>query len=211
MPSVEVTAADLLAGGAIATALTLASFAARRDLAVPLKFGLPILVIVVCALSVSALMLGHAWRPIALFATLVTVSAMIAETDRRLCLIPDPLVAGLFALAMASPIGVQWSAALLGATLLGGMFLGVRAFFAAVGRREALGLGDVKLAAAIGALLGPYDGLLAAALAGIATLSVAIPSTLLSGGAISQVRIPFGIGLAAALVAVLAFRMMLAP
>lgn len=207
MPSAEMSAADLVTAGAVATALVLGAFAAKRDLGAPLKIALPALLAAAVSVIGLALALELAWRPIALFAALLMVSATIAEIDRRSCLIPDPLVAGLFALALAAPLGVHWSLALQGAALLGALFLGIRALFAAAGQHEALGLGDVKLAAAMGALLGPYDALLAVALAGVATLSVAIPATRIAGRTNSQIRIPFGIGLAAALVAVAAFRL----
>lgn len=205
-PLVDMGGPDLLLLAALAAALALAALAARRDLALPVSFGAPALVGVVAAGAAAGQLLAMDWRAGAALAALLAICALIAEIDRRSFIIPDPLVAGLFALAVARAFGVIWQEAMAGALILGGLLLGVRFWFERMGRAEALGLGDVKLAAAMGALLGPQYGLLAVALAGVATLSVAAPA-LARGGAPRAARLPFGIGLAAALAVLASLRL----
>lgn len=74
---------------------------------------------------------------------------------------------------------MAWPRCLIGAALGGALFLGLGYIAQAVFRRPALGLGDVKLAAAMGALLGPgyyfiSFFLLAAVLGGVIGLVVLI-------------------------------------
>lgn len=129
-------------------------------------------------------------------ATVVGVSAicaLISEVDRRHYIIPDILVVALLAIAVAAPF-VSRIDQLLGAILIGGLFLAVRTGFRQLRGAHGLGLGDVKLAAAMGALLGPTLGLTAVAIAAGATaLLLAVRR------AKSTTAAPFGIGLSAAL------------
>lgn len=197
---------DLLLLAALSVAAVLATLAARRHLTLPLSVGAPILASIVAAGASAAWLLAADWRAASALAALCVICALIAEIDRRSFLIPDPLVAALFALAATGTFGVSWQEALAGVLTLGGLLLGVRFWFERMGRAEALGLGDVKLAAVMGAVLGPQAGLLAVALAGVATLTVAAPA-FGRGGALREARIPFGIGLAAALAVVSLLRL----
>lgn len=197
---------DLLLFAALTVALALAAMAARRDLSVPLSVGASALAGIVAASAATAWFLAGDWRTASVLTALCIICALIAEIDRRSFLIPDLLVVALLALAATMTLGIGWLAALAGALTLGGLLLGVRFWFERLGRAEALGLGDVKLAAAMGALLGPQHGLLALALAGVATLTVAAPA-LVRGGAQREMRLPFGIGLAAALAAMAVLRL----
>lgn len=201
--------ADLLLFAALTLALALAALAAKRDLSLQFLVGAPALACIVAAGGAAAWLLAGDWRAASALVALCVICALIAEIDRRTFIIPDPLVVALFMLAAIAPLGITWLEALAGALTLGGLLLGVRFWFERMGRAEALGLGDVKLAAAMGALLGPQHGLLAVALAGVATLTVAAPA-FVRGGAGRETRIPFGIGLAAAL-AVVAVLRLLAP
>ncbi len=191
-------APDLLVFAALTTALMLAAFAARRELGVALSVGPPVLVCVVGTGASAGWLLAADWRTASALTTLCIICALIAEIDRRSFLIPDPLVAALFLLAATGIFGLSWKEALAGALTLGGLLLGVRFWFERMGRAQALGLGDVKFAAAMGTVLGPHHGLLAVALAGVATLTVAA-SAIAHGSAHRDERLPFGIGLAAAL------------
>lgn len=142
----------------------------------------------------------------------ITVCALaIAAFDARLFLIPDGLVVSLGALALAAPFAPPPVTQLLGAAALGGLFLGVRLAYRRMRQIDGLGLGDVKLAAAMGLALGPERGLMA--VAGAAALAaawlvltrqrpVASPDAL---PARAPAAAPFGVPLALALVAAVAF------
>ncbi len=176
----------------------LTALAVRRDLGVPLRWGAPLTFATISLTYALALTLGAAQTQALAFASVAAASVAIAEIDRRHYLIPDLLVAALMCVALLFPF-VTPAEALTGALCLGGLFLAVRHGFANTGRAEALGLGDVKLAAAMGALLGLQFGLIAVAIAGVATLAVAAPAALRGGGSATQIKTPFGIGLATAL------------
>ncbi|MFB3881996.1 MAG: A24 family peptidase [Armatimonadota bacterium] len=159
----------------------------------------------------------------------VFIAATIAVvfTDLDHMIIPDGLViaafvAGVAAWALAAASGqlallsvrLPWGGVALPRWLAGGVvgvvvFMGVRAFSQLLFRREGMGLGDVKLAGAIGAMLGP----------GMAMLSfgLAVATGAVLGLALIALRVrrrmeylPFGPFLAAAsLVALLAPRWLL--
>jgi leader peptidase (prepilin peptidase)/N-methyltransferase len=82
------------------------------------------------------------------------LAAMLLVDLRRL-LIPDIHVILLLALAVAWPEPMTWAQVALGALLGGGLLYAVRFVFRRLRGVEGLGLGDVKLMAAIGALAGP--------------------------------------------------------
>ncbi len=154
----------------------------------------------------------------------VFASAIVATvfTDLDHMIIPDGLViAALVAAVMAETIGVVFehvpllsvrvdaTGLALPKVVAGGIvglavFVGVRAFSLLLFRREGMGMGDVKLAGAIGAMLGPGLALLSFGLAVAAGAVLGLMLILL------RVRrrmeyLPFGPFLAAAaLVALLA-------
>ncbi|MEQ1707813.1 MAG: prepilin peptidase [Terricaulis sp.] len=193
----------LLAG----TAAFLTAAAMRGDLGIRLSAGLPILAVAIAALAALLALITGAWATSIVLSALFVTCGLTAEIDRRHCLIPDPLVFAIALLALAAPFGDAWTTQGLGALLLGGLFYGVRRAFAAANAPDALGLGDVKLAAAMGAFLGPYFGLIAVAVAGLATMSVLVVSRATSPPAkLTGAGAPFGIGLAAALAATAAAR-----
>jgi leader peptidase (prepilin peptidase)/N-methyltransferase len=80
-------------------------------------------------------------------------------------------------------------AALFGAALGGGVTLGIALLYRSVRGADGLGMGDVKLMAAMGFYLGAYS-LLALALGSLIGTIAVLPA--LSRGAGARTRIPFG-------------------
>ncbi len=111
----------------------------------------------------------------------VVIAVIFTDLDHMI--IPDQLVvAGLAAAVLGEVIAARHGApwllhlslgaqalplprALVGAALGLGLFALLRVFSQVLFRREGMGLGDVKLAAAIGAMLGPVPALLSFGLA----------------------------------------------
>jgi leader peptidase (prepilin peptidase)/N-methyltransferase len=197
---------DALALFATLVALALATMAARRELAFPAYVSAPFLALVVFMVAATLIALGTDLSAAVVLAALLPICVLTAETDRRSHIIPNTLVAALATLAAAAPFGDALSVRAIGAMLLGAIFLGVRSAFGLAGRDEALGLGDVKLAAAIGAFLGPYYGALAVAIAGMATI-VVMTVRIREGGSAALSGAPFGIGLSAAAIVISAARL----
>jgi leader peptidase (prepilin peptidase) / N-methyltransferase len=108
------------------------------------------------ALVTAALIwaLGHgpadAWR----VGALVSVCLAIARIDLAKLIIPDTLVLGLATLALTAPLHISIIEQIIGAVVMTAVFLGVRFAYRAWRGVEGLGLGDVKLAAVMGASLG---------------------------------------------------------
>lgn len=184
---------------------------------------LSMIVIFACGAAASATLMfefgGACWRALALIAITATlllalglahggaipvwsvaastalIAAAIAAIDARRFIIPDALALALAVLAIAASAN-PWLEMALGAGLLGGLFFAVRAAHQSLRRAEGLGLGDVKLAAAIGLLLGPQLGLwVVAAAAGSTALWLAARRVIASGDAPPTVA-PFGAPLA---------------
>lgn len=180
---------DMAALVALTLAASLSAWGARRDLQMPLSLTLAAFV---CATAAATLVGSNSLAPIA---ALVLVCLLIAETDRRHTLIPDMFTLAIFALAFVMPFGDDIATRLIGAVALGGTFLLIRQACSAWRGVDALGWGDLKLATAMGAVLGPTYGFAAVAIAGVATLLAV--TIRVRGGAI-VVGAPFGIGLATA-------------
>lgn len=87
----------------------------------------------------------------ALAATLLAAAVI----DARWLVIPDLHVAAVALLALANPLALPRQDMALGALVGGGLLLAARALFLRYRGVEALGLGDVKLMAALGCLAGP--------------------------------------------------------
>lgn len=112
--------------------------------------------------ALTAVLAGGLWLRFgptpSTLAYFVLAAGLVAVTfiDIDHMIIPDSLslggVAVGFLSSFATPLG--WKASLLGAAAGGGSLLAVYLGYYAVTKREGLGLGDVKLLAAIGAFLG---------------------------------------------------------
>ncbi len=124
-----------------------------------------------------------------LFAGLLAVTFI--DFDHRI--IPDSLslggVAVGFAVSFATPLG--WQGSLLGAAVGGGSLLAVALGYYAVTRREGMGLGDVKLLAAIGAFLGWPAVLFTIFASSVVGALVGLGLAALGGGGL-KLELPFG-------------------
>jgi leader peptidase (prepilin peptidase)/N-methyltransferase len=89
-----------------------------------------------------------------LCAVAVCLTAVLVA-DGRWMVIPDVYVVALAILGLAGAAQIGWLMAAVGAALGGGLLAAVRWAFLRFARLEGLGLGDVKLMAAIGLLVGP--------------------------------------------------------
>jgi leader peptidase (prepilin peptidase)/N-methyltransferase len=147
-----------------------------------------------------------AW-PVALASMLLgTLMIAGAEVDARTFLLPDTvtlgaLAAGIAAAAALDPIDPGWSAlaAALRASGTAAALLAVRAGYARLRHREGLGLGDIKLAAAIGAWL-PLPAIpICFALAANAALMLVLLARQRGRAMAATAKLPFGAFLCPAL------------
>jgi leader peptidase (prepilin peptidase)/N-methyltransferase len=138
---------------------------------------------------------AQAWRWGLIAASLCAV----AVVDACWLVIPDLYVAALFALAVG---WMDWPSALLGAAIGGGLLAAMRWAFLRLREVEALGWGDVKLMAALGALSGGHQVLWIIVAASIIGIAVALVRGRADGG----LRLaPLGACAAAPALAVLGF------
>jgi leader peptidase (prepilin peptidase) / N-methyltransferase len=147
-----------------------------------------------------------------LLAASVVLVLAIVETDTRRLLIPNAATAGLIVIAIVSGFlgeGASVADRLSGMALGLAMFWTVRVVFQRQLGREALGWGDVKLAGALGAMVGLWDFPTALLVAcGItAAFFIAKRGLRLHSGAPAA---PLGVGLAIAGIAVPLFTTLVA-
>ncbi|MCC2279581.1 A24 family peptidase [Streptomyces sp. ET3-23] len=162
-------------------------------------YGVPVLVpLVVAVLVCAGLAAGTGARPeLAVWLAAAPAGVLLAGVDRSVHRLPDvltlPLAAGLAAgLGLAALIpgaAGSWRNALLGAAVLGG---GYGALFLL--HPAGLGLGDVKLAAALGCALGWYGwpAVVLGTLAGLLSGSLYGSALLVTRRAGRGAAIPFG-------------------
>lgn len=153
--------------------------------------------VLVAGLAVFMLVPGP---PEARFALGLVTSVLVATvlSDIRYLTIPDLYVVAIAALAFLGPLAPPWPEALAGLIVCGGL-LGVIAWYWK--RRTAvdgIGLGDVKLAAALGALLGPQNGLWAITISAGAGAVLALILKARRGESDTPFLFPYGAPLAIA-------------
>jgi leader peptidase (prepilin peptidase) / N-methyltransferase len=182
----------------MAVALTIVGvcvWSVRRELNAPwlacaeVAAALPVVVI---ALNLLGARLDYAIY----FGCLIVVCVLICEVDRRTFIIPNVLVGLLVLIALTAPFVPPRVYQVLGALLAGAIFVIIREGYFLLKREHGLGLGDVKLAAAMGALLGPTNAFVAIGVAAAVTAGILLASSQREN---SQKIAPFGVGLAAAL------------
>jgi len=197
---------QILPGVAGVTALAAASLAALSAVRIhigaqpaPRTNAAAGLCVLALALTPAA---GIAVPVSAILGAIGLAAAAIAFIDTRTFVIPDGLVVCLAALAIAAPFSPPLAVQAAGAIAVGGTVYVVRTLHRMRRGEEGVGMGDVKLAAALGALLGPTDGCMAlgSACALAACLAIARRS---AGGIQSRgaIAVPLGAPLALALVA----------
>ena len=152
--------------------------------------------------AMVAIILGGGPLEIWLSACFLWILLALIATDLIWFRLPDPLTGALLitalALAWFTP-HITLSMALWGAVIGVVGFALLRWGYRALRGREGLGLGDVKLMAGLGAVLGPFDLPVMLLVASLTTLAVALIGRLNSPGALSPTRpLPFGAALAAA-------------
>lgn len=169
--------------------------------AVPLRY--PLIEVATALLVLLAYLRFGASLETLLLAALATALVILTVTDLEHRLIPNPVGAAVALLGLGwiavrhggSPGG--WIEGGLGLLLLGGLALLLRWLFGRVLRREALGLGDVKLMAAAGLWLGPFGLAPFLLLSGLGGVALALVWRVATG----RRSFPFGPCLAAGLYA----------
>jgi leader peptidase (prepilin peptidase) / N-methyltransferase len=121
----------------------------------------------------------------------------VVYSDIRFLVIPDLYTVVVAIAAFAGPLAPTYLEAFLGAVICGGLLLVVAWIWKRRTAVEGLGFGDVKLAAAIGAMLGPERGLWAITIsaAGGAVLGLIVT---LARRKDEPLKFPYGVPLALA-------------
>jgi leader peptidase (prepilin peptidase)/N-methyltransferase len=146
--------------------------------------------------AVLAVIAGQTPLEMGLFALVLWLLWALAVSDLLHFRLPDPLTAALLLTALAvALVAGDVITALIGGTFGAGSFLLLRWGYSAIRNREGLGLGDVKLMAGLGALVGPWDLPLMVLVAAVLALMAAAASP---GGWRAHRALPFGTALTAA-------------
>jgi len=134
-------------------------------------------------------------------ASLALLMLTVAVTDARHFIIPDALTAAALGLALlnagmdeSSTVLEGIAEAVLRGAALAGVFLAVRAIYRRIRGRQAIGLGDVKLAGVAGAWLGWMTLPIAVEIAALAALAAYGLRHLIGGQPIRlKEKVPFGL------------------
>jgi leader peptidase (prepilin peptidase)/N-methyltransferase len=125
------------------------------------------------------------------------VLAAVVYADLTYLVIPDLYSALLLVAALAAPWRLPLADAVIGAAIAGALLLGLALAWRRLTTVEGLGYGDVKLAAAIGALLGAQAGLLAISLSAALAALLVFGLRLVKGREVAPL-VPYGAALALA-------------
>lgn len=138
---------------------------------------------------------GEAWGRVALSVALMALIAVV-YSDLRFLIIPDAYSLILAVLAVISPLSLGLPQALAGAAVCGGLLAGVLLAFKRYTRQDGMGWGDVKLGAALGAMVGMEHGVWA--IAGSAGIAAIIGLVMKRLQRLGDGRLPYGAALALA-------------
>lgn len=154
------------------------------------------------AAAVFACLIGGSTTQIWLGATLLWLLLALAVCDLLWMRLPNLLTGALLLVAIVWVLLDPWGdirLALIGAAAGSGSFMTIRLAYQAVRHREGLGLGDIKLMAGLGALLGPFDLPLLVLLAALGALALSVLRSLQTANALRATQaLPFGAALCAA-------------
>ena len=119
--------------------------------------------------------LGHTLPGRAAFGAAMMALAGVVYSDLRFLVIPDLYSGLILVLALIAPWRPELLQAVLGLGVCGGLLAVLALAWRRMTKADGLGLGDVKLAGALGALLGAQQGLFAisTSAAGAAVLTLA--------------------------------------
>lgn len=178
-----------LAGAALGAALAFITVTFRRDLDLP-PFGLAVSTgsVAFCATAFSS-----GWEAVFLIAVL----SVLALTDLKLRLLPNELTYGLVVIGIGfALIGPRDPLlAIIGAAVAAAALGALRAIWLWARGEEALGLGDVKMLAGVGAFFGPFALPEIVFWSAIAGLTIALAMSLAGR---RDPEIPFGAAMALA-------------
>ena len=130
-------------------------------------------------------------------ALVAVVLAAVVYADLTYLVIPDLYSAALLVAGLAAPWRLPPVEALIGATIAGALLLGLALAWKRLTTVEGLGFGDVKLAAAVGALLGAQAALLAISLSAALAALLVYALRLARGREVAPL-VPYGAALALA-------------
>lgn len=123
---------------------------------------------------------GHTPYARLAFALAAMVLAGVVYSDFSFLVIPDLYSLIIAILAVLAPWKLPLGEALLGAVLCGGLLGGLAFIWRTLRGADGLGFGDVKLAAALGGLLGAQSGLLAISVSAALVAVLALAARALS-------------------------------
>jgi leader peptidase (prepilin peptidase)/N-methyltransferase len=165
-----------------------------RACGTPISIQYPLVELLTAALWVmAAWRFGATWQTlsVALFFTLLLG---IALSDARTYIIPDQFTLGGLVIGLAlsfAPGGIDWKDAFLGAVLGYGLLWLVAVLGEWAFKKPAMGGGDIKMMAMVGAFLGPMGVLLTIFLGALFGTLIFAPISMRTGK-----LVPFGIFLA---------------
>ena len=161
-----------------------------------LPTGIPVVETFMLALIALSAMLAQTALEVAAVLVLGWVLIPLVVADIRHQVLPDVLTITLFLSGLLATIllpSTSFSAAILGAALGSGSFLALRLIYLRFRGVEALGLGDVKLVAGLGAWFGPtWLPFLVLLAAGGGLLSTLVHSWIKKRTISTMLKVPFG-------------------